>query len=69
MPATLGLTFNSQIDNGCLGAGSRFYYGLNGNVPPGQTSFVNVALHEMGHGLGFSTFTNSTNGAFLSRPG
>ncbi len=65
----LSLTFNSQIDSACLGAGSRYYYGLNGNVPANQISFVNVALHELGHGLGFSTFANSsTGGLFLGQP-
>ncbi|MEM7352511.1 MAG: Calx-beta domain-containing protein [Acidobacteriota bacterium] len=65
----LALTFNSQIDTGCLGGGSRYYYGLNGNVPAGQISFVSVALHELAHGLGFSTFTNLSTGAlFLGRP-
>ncbi len=61
----LALTFNSQVDGGCLGAGSRFYYGLNGNVPSGQISFIAVALHELAHGLGFATFTDSATGSFF----
>ncbi len=65
----LALTFNSRIDQACLGAGSGFYYGLNGNVPQNQISFVNVALHEMAHGLGFVSFVNESNGAeFLNQP-
>jgi hypothetical protein len=51
--ADVRIRFNSSIDNGCLGPGSRYYYGLDGNVPTGQISFATVALHEMGHGLGF----------------
>ncbi len=58
-------SFNSQIDSGCLGGGSRFYYGLDGNLPSGQISFVNVALHELAHGLGFASFTNDATGAFF----
>ena len=30
-----------------------FYYGLDGNTPAGQTSFLDVVMHEFGHGLGF----------------
>jgi hypothetical protein len=44
---------NPHIDEGCLGPGTRFYYGLNNNLPANQISFVNVLLHEMAHGLGF----------------
>lgn len=31
-----------------------WYFGLDGQVPPGETDFLSVALHEIGHGLGFS---------------
>ena len=55
--------FNSDIDNGCLGAGTRFYYGLNNSTPPGRINLLIVLLHEMGHGLGFSTFASGTTGA------
>ena len=61
----LALTFNSQVDNACLGSGSRFYYGLDGNVPSGQISFVAVALHELAHGLGFATFTDASSGSLF----
>lgn len=56
--------FNSAIDDGCLGSGSRYYYGLNGNVPSGQISFVSVALHELAHGLGFASLANAATGSF-----
>ncbi len=65
----LALTFNDRIDESCLGGGSRFYYGLDGNVPGGQISLVAVALHEMAHGLGFASFANESTGAlFMNRP-
>jgi hypothetical protein len=55
--------FNSDIDNGCLGAGTRFYYGLNNSTPAGRINLLIVLLHEMGHGLGFSSFASGTTGA------
>lgn len=58
--------FNSDVDTGCLGAGTRFYYGLNSANPGGTVNLLVVLLHEMGHGLGFSSFVNSSTGAFNS---
>ncbi len=58
--------FNSDVDNGCLGAGTRFYYGLDNATPSGRINLLVVLLHEMGHGLGFSTFSNGSTGALNS---
>ncbi len=67
--ADLGLTFNLGIDQACLGADAGYYYGLDGDAPPGQISFVAVALHEIGHGLGFVGFVDLASGAlFRGRP-
>jgi large repetitive protein len=33
---------------------ANWYYGTDGNTPGGQSDFVSVVLHEIGHGLGFS---------------
>ncbi len=60
--ADLRITFNNAIDTGCLGQGSGYYYGLDDNVPPGQISFATVALHEMGHGLGFTGLVDLITG-------
>jgi hypothetical protein len=57
------ITFNSQIDEECLGSGYRYYYGLDGNTPPGQAPFSSVALHEISHGLGFANFINDATGS------
>ncbi|MFK8012486.1 MAG: PA domain-containing protein [Marinicellaceae bacterium] len=57
--------FNSEIDNGCLG-GSSWYYGLDGSTAPNSTALLPVVLHELGHGLGSSTVTSGTTGAFIS---
>ncbi len=59
----INATFNSSInsDPGCLG-GRRFYLGFDNTTPSGTTNLLIVLLHEMGHGLGFSTFVNGTTG-------
>ena len=49
---------------GCM-TGTSFYLGLDSNHGS-NTDFVTVLLHEMGHGLGFQTFTNGSSGAFFS---
>jgi hypothetical protein len=57
--------FNSTIGTTCdfpMG----WYYGLDGNPPPGTIDFVTVVLHEIAHGLGFLTFVDLTTGAKLS---
>lgn len=46
--------------------GSGWYYGLDGNTPPGLTNFFNVVMHEIAHGLGFSGFGNVSTGAPLA---
>lgn len=58
--------FNSDIDNGCLGSGSRWYYGFDNNPPANTNNLLNTLLHEMGHGLGFATAVNKTTGELLN---
>lgn len=54
--------FNSDLGKpNCL-AGSKFYLGLDANEG-NDIDFVATLLHEMGHGLGFQTFTNGQTGA------
>ena len=49
-------TFNTDIDNGCLGAGTRFWYGIdNTPVPANRFALFPTVLHEIAHGLGFVT--------------
>lgn len=45
-----------------IGNGIPWYFGTDGNTPPGQFDFVTVALHEAGHGLGFVDGGNVVNG-------
>jgi len=60
--------FNSSVDNStCLGA-AKWYYGYDHNEG-NDVDLLAVVLHEMGHGLGFQTFTTLSTGAFLgSKP-
>jgi hypothetical protein len=41
-----------------------FYYGLDGQTPAGQLNFLDVVMHEFGHGLGFQNFENEATGGF-----
>lgn len=62
----INATFNSNLDNGCFSGSSRFYYGLDGTNPGGTTNLLVVVLHELGHGLGFSSFGNGATGALFN---
>lgn len=54
--------FNSELGKANCLAGSSFYLGLDANEGS-NIDFVATLLHEMGHGLGFQTFTNGATGA------
>ena len=41
---------------------ANWYLGLDGNTPAGMTDFVSVALHELGHGLGFTSVAKVSGG-------
>lgn len=61
---------NSSIDQGCLGPGTGLYYGLDDNAPANQIKVAPVVLHELGHGLGFTSTTNAGTGQeFQGLPG
>jgi hypothetical protein len=47
---------------GCL-EGASWYYGFDSNEGAGQVDLLPVVLHELAHGLGFSTFVDLTTGA------
>jgi len=58
----ISANFNVNLGNpGCL-TGTPFYLGLDNNHGL-AVDFVTVLTHEMGHGLGFQTFTNGSSGA------
>lgn len=54
-------TFNSVFGTTCPFP-AAWYYGLDGNAPGGDSDFVTVALHELGHGFGFITFVDVDTG-------
>lgn len=58
--------FNTDIDSGCLGVGTRFYYGLDNATPSQRVNLFVVVLHEIGHGVGFSSFINGSTGTLFS---
>jgi len=61
----INANFNVNLGNpGCL-TGIPFYLGLDNNHGT-AVDLVTVLLHEFGHGLGFSTVTNGTTGAYFS---
>lgn len=60
----ISATFNSAIGTTCPFP-RPWYYGLDASPPGGQLDFVSVVLHELGHGLGFSSFVNLATGAKL----
>jgi hypothetical protein len=63
----VGATFNSAIDNDdtCL-FGTNWYYDVVPGEPLANTiSFFDVVLHEIGHGIGFSTFVDLSTGTKL----
>ena len=60
----INATFNSSVGSPtCLSIG--WYYGTDGNEG-GQIELFPVVLHEMGHGLGFSTTTDGQTGLYLN---
>jgi hypothetical protein len=60
----IGITFNSAIGgSNCLPQG--WYYGVDGNEGS-QIELLPVVLHEMGHGLGFSTTTDGATGTMMN---
>ncbi len=45
----------------------NWYFGIDGNTPSGKMDFVSTVIHEIAHGLGFSSFArieNSSNDIF-----
>jgi len=60
-------SFNVSIDNNnaCL-IGTNWYYDVfPGTGPAGTISFFDVVLHEIGHGVGVSTFVASDGSRFM----
>lgn len=57
----IGTTFNSAIDEGCLGENNKWDYRIG--VSTGSSlQLYSTVLHEIAHGLGFLTFVNGQTG-------
>lgn len=58
--------FNVNIGNtGCL-QNKPWYYGLDNAHGSNRVNLVTVVLHELGHGLGFASFTDESTGKYLT---
>jgi hypothetical protein len=61
--------FNAGLGGANCLAGISFYFGLDNAVAPGQVALLATILHELAHGLGFSSSVNPTTGLASSPPG
>lgn len=62
--------FNSSVGTPTCLASRFWYYGYDGNEGATGIDLLPVLLHELGHGLGFLTTTDETNGLYFSgQPG
>lgn len=61
-PADIFSQFNGDLGKPDCLAGSGWYLGLDGKTPEGKINFLNVVMHEIGHGLGASGFLNKITG-------
>jgi hypothetical protein len=63
--AEIQAQFNVNLGQpGCL-TGSYFYYGYDGNEGT-SIDLLAVLLHELGHGLGFQTYTDGSTGSYTA---
>lgn len=65
-PADIFSQFNGDLGKPDCLAGSGWYLGLDGKTPEGKINFLNVVMHELGHGLGAQGFINKNTGALLA---
>jgi len=61
--ADIRARFNCDIDRDDILTGSQWYYGLDEQAEPQDIDFVTVVMHELMHGLGFSSTINLTTGS------
>ncbi len=66
--ATADITarFNVSIGGATCLSGASWYYGFDHNEGASGIDLLAVLLHELGHGLGFATYTSGTTGAQIS---
>ena len=61
----LAVTANGNVGNSDCIAGSGWYYGLDGQAPDDGFDLIKTILHEFGHGVGFLSFVNPSNGKYV----
>jgi hypothetical protein len=69
--AEIRVRFNFRIDSeACAETLDGFWYGLDPEVPPPlrTASFLELTLHELGHGLGFQSLTDREDRTFFGDP-
>jgi hypothetical protein len=59
------IRFNPNVDGPVVLGDISFYYGTDGNAGS-DVDFVSIALHELGHGFGFFTLIDHTNGTWAA---
>lgn len=59
------LEINSAVDRGCADS-EGWYYGFDGKATD-RNDLVDTLIHELAHGLGFSSYISSQTGALLPR--
>ncbi|HVF34006.1 MAG TPA: PA domain-containing protein, partial [Candidatus Saccharimonadia bacterium] len=66
----INTTFNVSIDAGCLSGTTGWWYGLDSTapVPADRIALMPVVFHEIAHGLGFLSLTNSSTGQLFGTP-
>ena len=71
LSAEMQAEFNFRVDQGdCAEGTEAFWYGLDPETPPalGTASFLALAVHEIGHALGFQSWTSNEDFSFFERP-
>lgn len=61
--AEIGVTFNADVDDSAVLGSVSWYYGLDAQ-PGVDIDFITIALHEIGHGLGFLDTIDASAGTF-----
>jgi len=58
----IAVTFNPDFIDG---AGSEFYFGLDGNPDSDEFDLISLTIHEVAHGLGFQTEIAGADGSWI----